>query len=766
MKRRVRIYKAGGEANEPTQEQLIKAFIAEKMNADDYDNDTDVIKEELVQAGIDESVADQYIEEANDTYGIDDTLAEQEAAAAEAQARAAEQQAALDEQNIAEEEARKQMYITGNQDIINGVVADGIAGAEEEEVARYGGAKLSKRNFINQYTKFAKMAQGGDTPSPGAYDVLGGREQHVSNFFKGINESVNSAQQKQAAEEQYNAIYGNPQVGAYAQDGGINQEQVDFENPLHHLSTYGADTRHIFSDNMYTQNDIAALEQYGGNTGQGLYKFIGGGDNELIDEQYQDSDLDYQRYAKRGGSLYKYQGTDNSIVDVNKNGISDLVEAPEEDWRKKYEELIAQQKGNTNKSQEDMLRMLQTYLDQRGNQGNAGSPFNFGNKLFNRYNQAVNDPYYTQSSEKYAGPDLAGRTPTSTVVTKKGIFGRPKEYTVNYAGTPKISSFKAPTYTPGQSNTEMGQSEDTPYRGQSFGEKMMNTRIPGIKQLGQVISRYNTSPGEGAWNTNVPYAPEEEARMKKRDPYFRSFESKEDKEYGGPVDYTEYAYGGDVSIPELYRAQTGFETNADGCPWGSTKDYNGNCVDGQGNVTKKANTDFKLSEPEKLLENSFSQPKKNPLTGETPGIQVDSSGNYINEGIKYGDQEGVSQDFRNKQSLNLTGKDYADASLMVGNAVANQFENANFKKQQNQLLTNMTSPESAFGVNNGYDRGDYDPNSGLFRPNEMGFNGVSKYGGGVYATGGNIENEDEDTQYMTQEEIDDFIANGGELEYL
>jgi hypothetical protein len=48
----------------------------------------------------------------------------------------------------------------------------------------------------------------------------------------------------------------------------------------------------------------------------------------------------------------------------------------------------------------------------------------------------------------------------------------------------------------------------------------------------------------------------------------------------------------------------------------------------------------------------------------------------------------------------------------------------------------------------------------------MGFNGVSKYGGGVYATGGNIEDEDEDTQYMTQEEIDDFLANGGELEYL
>ena len=203
-----------------------------------------------------------------------------------------------------------------NTDTEEGVPDDN---ADEEIISRYGGAKPSKRSFINQYTKLAKKAQGGDTPSPGADDVLGGREQHVSNFFKGIGESVNSAQQKQAAEEQYNAIYGNPQVGAYAQDGGIQQEQIDTESPYDHLAKDTAARRHIFSDNMYTQNDIAALEQYGGNTGQGLYKFIGGGDNESMDEQYQDSDLDYQRYAKRGGSLYKYQGTGNSIVDENKN---------------------------------------------------------------------------------------------------------------------------------------------------------------------------------------------------------------------------------------------------------------------------------------------------------------------------------------------------------------------------------------------------------------------------------------------------------------
>ena len=892
MKKRVRIYKAGGQSDAVSQEDIYK-YIADTMSAEDYDGDTDAISEKLAQVGIDSNTADAYIDEV-DTYlkenNPEEEVVDYSELTPEEKAAAEAEQAALEEQNAAEEEARQaQLYAMYNTDTEEGVPDDN---ADEEIISRYGGAKPSKRSFINQYTKLAKKAEGGDTPSPGADDVLGGREQHVSNFFKGIGESVNSAQQKQAAEEQYHYAYGGIKMGAF-EDGGIQQQQIDTESPLDHWSKQGATTRHIFSDNMYTQNDVAAMEQYGGFTDSdsGLYKFIGGGDNESADEQYQDSDLDYQRYAKRGGSLYKYQGTGNSIVDENKNGISDFVERPEEqkvvdteDWKKKYEDLTSQNATASTaaaQNQQQMLQqyMLEQYMQQMGDQSGIGkfrSPIRRGMQ----YNQAVSSPYYTQSGENYTGPDLAGRTPTSVDVTKKGIFGKPKQYTVNYAGTPKISSFKAPIYTPGQGNTESGEPEvdiNNPSinNKQSFGERvgrgMVNTKIPGIQQLGaklipwadvpnspnkdwsdtinkfkekypkfndfgskkempsasntfsktsvnpttapivptitekplsntQLIEKYNyqNDPESAAYQNKFPayagtnsadfwgqqqvagrikYSPEKESAMKKLglnpDIYGHHYlyENQDKwqnptKEYGGPVDYTQYAYGGDVSIPELYKAQKGFETGINECPIGSTKDYKGDCVDFAGNVTKKANKDFKLSEPEKLLENPFSQPKKNPLTGETPAVRMGSDGNYVNEGIKYGDQEDVSQKFKNKQAWDIDGKAIADDSLIAANAGAQQFKMANANKQQNQLQANLTSAESNFGVSNEDYSGNDDPNSGQFRPDQQGALLNSKYGGGIYATGGNTEDEDEDTQYMTQEEIDDFIANGGELEYL
>jgi hypothetical protein len=206
-----------------------------------------------------------------------------------------------------------------------------------------------------------------------------------------------------------------------------------------------------------------------------------------------------------------------------------------------------------------------------------------------------------------------------------------------------------------------------------------------------------------------------------------------------PISYTNYAYGGDISVPDLHKYQ----------------------MDGQVAVDPNANNMSFAN-----LQGFFAGTGAVDTEGNAVDATLPESMQVDNITIDPNQPKSVSQKFRNKQAWDIDKKGIGDLSLLAANAIANTADEVKANRQENQMLENLTSAETNFGINNTYDQGDYDPNSGLFRPNKTGFMGVSKYGGGVYAMGGNTEDEDEDTQYMTQEEIDDFIANGGELEYL
>jgi hypothetical protein len=152
---------------------------------------------------------------------------------------------------------------------------------------------------------------------------------------------------------------------------------------------------------------------------------------------------------------------------------------------------------------------------------------------------------------------------------------------------------------------------------------------------------------------------------------------------------------------------------------------------------------------------------------------MNNKGEYADNGLvdeaTKTDDTAYSQDYLLKRDRSNLGKNVSDAGQVLGYGLKAGLDFAdkiNARKQENQLLANTTSAEANYGVSNIKKKGNYDPNSGLFRPDQMGSNAVVKYGGGIYATGGSTADEDEDVQYMTQEEIDDFIANGGELEYL
>jgi hypothetical protein len=711
MKKRVRVYKAGGQSNQPTQEQIVN-YIAQRMSADDFDGDTEALREELASAGIDNDSADQYITYVSDNLDLDNAD----------DSDTEEQQALLEQQQAAEEEA----YRAQQEAMYNTYTETETDDTTDESYMKQGGTNPSKKSFIKQYTKFAKMAQGGDTPNPGPDDVLNGREEHVDGFLDALKNTANDAVLRQEAEAQYNAVYGTPQIGAY-QEGGIPQEEVDFENPLHHLSTYGADTRHIFSDNMYTENDVAAMEQFGGNTGQGLYRFIGGGDNESADEMYQDSDIDFnqEEYQMGGFRMPKRSGR--------------------------------------------------------------------------QYTQAVGSPYYTATGEAANPVDLANRKVTSVDVTKRGIFGRPKAYTVNYDGTTSAAPAVNPATTPTGEYTP--PNEFTGKR-QPIANWMMRTGIPGVRGLGAKMIESKQLPDYDVQKND----PDEIARVKKIYPDYTPFGQQEEpvekkyfkpsvlnyakpsvmenaaqieaanaikdlqsqsrtmREFGGPVDYTEYAYGGDISVPELYRAQAGVEQkldpNANALSFPGLDDdaiMNENLSFGQPTETKKP-----LTPEEELLK--YQRGYNQQLTYVDPKVAGESISGVGTTDKPTQQKQGTSEDYQVKKNWDKT-RDNFNMGMMAVNAGLDIADQVKARRQENQMLANTTAAETNYGISNQDNRGDYDPNSGLFRPDQMGFTGVARYGG-IYATGGSTEDEDEDVQYMTQEEIDDFIANGGELEYL
>jgi hypothetical protein len=97
--------------------------------------------------------------------------------------------------------------------------------------------------------------------------------------------------------------------------------------------------------------------------------------------------------------------------------------------------------------------------------------------------------------------------------------------------------------------------------------------------------------------------------------------------------------------------------------------------------------------------------------------------------------------------------------------MVDRFQN---KKNQKEMYKNLTA-DNIYGADTSRDRGDYDSNSGLYRPDEMGqtWNSRSKqYGGQNDYLNEDPDYVEGDELDMTDEEIQDYLAKGGEIEYL
>jgi len=90
-----------------------------------------------------------------------------------------------------------------------------------------------------------------------------------------------------------------------------------------------------------------------------------------------------------------------------------------------------------------------------------------------------------------------------------------------------------------------------------------------------------------------------------------------------------------------------------------------------------------------------------------------------------------------------------DTALNAIAGLAERFQTPKPKQFYGDDISNVTSA---------YNTGTWDLNSGLFRPDQAGFTGVVQKGGVAYQEGGET--------YMSEEQIREFLANGGELEFI
>jgi hypothetical protein len=106
-----------------------------------------------------------------------------------------------------------------------------------------------------------------------------------------------------------------------------------------------------------------------------------------------------------------------------------------------------------------------------------------------------------------------------------------------------------------------------------------------------------------------------------------------------------------------------------------------------------------------------------------------------------------------------------NAGIEAGVGMIDRFKN---KDREAKMYENLTA-DNLYASDPSRDRGDYDTNTGLYRPDQQGAVHTSRsaqYGGSLYQDGGFYDEEDDDVAYMTEDQIKQFLANGGEIEYL
>lgn len=145
------------------------------------------------------------------------------------------------------------------------------------------------------------------------------------------------------------------------------------------------------------------------------------------------------------------------------------------------------------------------------------------------------------------------------------------------------------------------------------------------------------------------------------------------------------------------------------------------------------------------------------------------------------DQKITSLDFGNPDKNNLVAQDFERKRDFDGEAFNTKLnkkidrftgvmKGVEANKQQDEMYKNNFTSDNIYGLSEDKDRGDYvayGQQTGMFRPDQTGQETMGRFAYGQ--SGGYMQDDDYtegDEVDMTEEELAEFLANGGEVEYL
>jgi len=371
---------SGGQDDVQEQLENVKLYI-KGLKSEDID-DQDIYKV-LVSKGIRKDIASYLLEEINSEI-------EEEEAAAEQKENGATEEGEKQEQEMSQEEAPAEEEPDQGMEYYNSY-------ANEEDdynpnmEYQYGG-KTSKRNFTKNVLSLLKKQEGGAEKEPGKgerFDTINGDVSKKSEFVSKIKEIADKA----AVDELYKKMM-----------GSNNPELIEGAQKI-------AEQRNKPSMGTFQEAQSGGL--VGGDKQPEMFMY---GGTEL--PFYEADFLPEARYGYSVGNLRKAQNGDNGklteeeLKQAKELGINDPGFSPSGTRRR-----IDESRRN---------KWIDEQMQSRSNSTEKN------NKTSNDKRTYIGTPYNARTREAYTD-SFEGLNPYAKTVHKRGLFGRPKQWTEYYS---------------------------------------------------------------------------------------------------------------------------------------------------------------------------------------------------------------------------------------------------------------------------------------------------------------------------------------------